>query len=102
MKNGREKFCELNVLEQSLTLINIQSIFGRMTGGCDLENIGGKKHSAATVNFSSNVSNWKKYYNDVRVVYQSPSGYGREGHRIFWSFYELACSDYREPSKIRL
>ena len=44
-----------------------------MTGGCDLENIGGKKHSAATVNFSSNVSNWKKYYNDVRVVYQSPS-----------------------------
>lgn len=74
LKNGREKFCKLNVLEQAVTLINIQSIFGRMTGGCDLENIGGKKHSAATVNFSSNVSNWKKYYNDVRVVYQSPSG----------------------------
>lgn len=42
LKNGREKFCKLNVLEQAVTLINIQSIFGRMTGGCDLENIGGK------------------------------------------------------------
>ena len=84
LKNGREKFCKLNVLEQAVTLINIQSIFGRMTGGCDLENIGGKKHSAATVNFSSNVSNWKKYYNDVRVVYQSPSGiWERRSQNIF-------------------
>lgn len=36
--------------------------------------IGGKTHSAATVSFSSTISNWKKNYTDVRIIDQSASG----------------------------
>lgn len=72
--NGMEKFHMLSVFEQSQVLLNIQQVFGRMAGGCDLTLIGGKGKSAATVNFSSSISNWKKYYSDVRIIDQSPSG----------------------------
>ena len=72
--NGMEKFHMLSVFEQSQVLLNIQQVFGRMAGGCDLTLIGGKGKSAATVSFSSSISNWKKYYSDVRIIDQSPSG----------------------------
>lgn len=71
---GREKFQKLSVFEQGKVLLNIQQVFGRMTGGCDLLLIGGKGKSAATVSFSSSISNWKKKYSDVRIIDQSPSG----------------------------
>ena len=74
LKGGRDKFISLDVFEQVKCLLNIQQIFGRMTGGCDLTAVGGKAKSAATVNFSSTISNWKKNYNDVRIVDQSPAG----------------------------
>ena len=45
-----------------------------MSAGCDLTLIGGKAHSAATVSFSSIISNWKKNYSDVRIIDQSASG----------------------------
>lgn len=54
--------------------MNIQTVFGRMTSGCDLSLIGGSSNSGATVNFSSTISNWKKLYSDVRIIDQSPSG----------------------------
>ena len=71
---GKEKFEKLEILQQSQALLNIHLIFGRMAGGCDLTLIGGKKKSASTGNFSSTISNWKKYYSDVRIIDQSPSG----------------------------
>ena len=54
--------------------MNIQSVFGRMTGGCDLTLIGGSAHSAATGSLSTTISNWKKKYSTVRIIDQSPSG----------------------------
>lgn len=71
--DGKEKFEKLEIMEQSQLLLNIHMIFGRMTGGCDLTLIGGKKKSAVTT-LSSAISNWKKYYSDVRLIDQSPSG----------------------------
>lgn len=72
--DGREKFMACSVLEQCQVLLNIHQVFGRMTAGCDLTLIGGKSHSAATVNFSSTISNWNKNYTDVRIIDQSASG----------------------------
>ena len=74
IKNGRDKFAHLDIFEQTKVLLNIQLVFSRMAGGCDLSVIGGKSHSAATVSFSASLSNWKKYYSDVRLIDQSPSG----------------------------
>lgn len=74
VESGREKFVSLNIRDQVLTLLNLHIVFGRMTGGCDLSCIGGSKKTAATVSFSSTVSNWKKYYSDVRIIDQSASG----------------------------
>lgn len=74
VESGREKFVSLNIRDQVLTLLNLHIVFGRMTGGCDLSCIGGSKKTAATVNFSSTISNWKKYYSDVRIIDQSASG----------------------------
>lgn len=74
LENGREKFLTLDIVEQSQILLNIQQIFGRMASGCDLQLIGGKKSSGATVSFSSTISNWKKYYSDVRIIDQSVTG----------------------------
>lgn len=72
--DGREKFLILSIFNQSQVLLNIQQVFGRMAGGCDLVLIGGKGKSAATVSFSSSISNWKKRYSDVRIIDQSSSG----------------------------
>lgn len=74
IKGGRDKFVSLDIIEQAKCLLNIQQIFGRMIGGCDLTAVGGKSNSAATNSFSSNISNWKKNYGDVRIVDQSPAG----------------------------
>ena len=72
--NGRNKFLALDVKEQCKVLMNIQQVFARMTSGCDLKAIGGSKNSAATVSFSTSISNWKKKYSDVRIIDCSVSG----------------------------
>ncbi len=72
--DGFDKFCLLDVKQQALSLLNIIQSFGRIASGCDFELIGGKKHSAATVNFSSSVSNWSKKYGNVRIIDYSTSG----------------------------
>lgn len=71
---GKEEFKKLSIEEQCQVLLNIQSVFGRMTGGCDLTLIGGSAHSAATGSLSTTISNWKKKYSTVRIIDQSPSG----------------------------
>lgn len=73
--DGREKFKACKKIEtQCNVLMNILSCFGRMTGGCDLTAIGGAANSGKTENFSAKMSNWKKYYTDVRIIDQSASG----------------------------
>ncbi len=71
---GREKFIALSPVEQAQALLNLHAVFGRISSGCDLTLIGGAAHTAATVNFSSTLSNWKKYYHDVRIIDPSSSG----------------------------
>ena len=71
---GIEKFKKLNITEQCQVLLNIHSVFGRMTGGCNLKLIGGSTYTGATKGFNSKISNWKNYYSDVRIIDQSPSG----------------------------
>lgn len=74
LEAGREKFYELSITDQAICLMNLHQVFSRMTGGCDLTLIGGSKNSAATVSFSSSLSNWKKKYKDVRIIDASVSG----------------------------
>ena len=74
VESGREKFISLDIKDQVSTLINLHTVFGRMTAGCDLSHIGGTKKTAATVGLSSIISNWGKKYSDVRVIDQSASG----------------------------
>lgn len=73
--NGKEKFTKLDIKEQCAALMNIHSVFTRLSaGGCDLSYIGGAKHAAATNSFSASASNWRKNYSVVSIVNCSPSG----------------------------
>lgn len=74
LKKGEGKFLNLEIYQQAEVLLNAISAFGRVSGGCDLSLIGGAKGSGATNGFSTNVSNWKKTYSDVRVIDSSVSG----------------------------
>lgn len=68
LMDGQEQFGKLNIKEQCVVLMNIQTVFGRMTSGCDLSLSGGSPNSGATVKFSSTISNWRKNYSDVRII----------------------------------
>lgn len=74
LEKGKDKFISLSAPEQAKALMNIHNVFGRLSGGCDLTAIGGGSKAAATVNFSSTISNWKKNYSDVRIIDSSASG----------------------------
>ena len=73
LRNGREKFAKLDIAEQAKFLMQILTVFGRSSGGCDLRPVGGVG-KAAVVSISSSLSNWKKKYTDVRIIDQSASG----------------------------
>lgn len=70
--DGKEKFISLDVKKQVSALLSIHQVFGRI-GGCDLTLIDGAG-KAAVSNISSNISNWKKNYKDVRIVDCSTTG----------------------------
>lgn len=74
MEKGRNAFTKLEVAEQCKCLMQLLQVFGRMSGGCDLTAIGGVKTACATGGFSAVVSNWKKTYQDVRIIDSSASG----------------------------
>ena len=54
-------------------LCGIVSLFGRNGQGADLRLIGGAGKAGVSM-LSSAVSNWKKYYSDVRIIDQSAAG----------------------------
>lgn len=43
------------------------------SGACNMNAMGGNPTSGA-VYLSTNISNWKKYYSDVRIIDRSSSG----------------------------
>ena len=72
VSRGRERFSNLDISEQALMLLTIHGLFARAIHA-DLTAVGeGSAVGAAKI--SSNISNWKKNYTDVRIVDQSASG----------------------------
>lgn len=71
---GKSIFYSLSETKQAEVLLNIHTLFGRVASGSDLSAIGGEKISGATTSFSTTVSNWRKYYKDIRLIDVSPSG----------------------------
>ena len=74
LEKGRDKFISLGIKEQASALLSIHQVFGRVSGGCDLQLVGGAGTAAATKSFHANVSNWKKNYSDVRIIDSSATG----------------------------
>lgn len=70
--SGRERFIALTCESQAGVLLGILGLFGRAPSA-DLTDIGGVLKAGVTT-LSSTVSNWKKNYNDVRIIDQSASG----------------------------
>jgi CRISPR-associated endonuclease Csn1 len=65
-------FEALNVFGQVDILLQIQGIFGRIKQA-DLNKIS-ESQSSGIAKMSLNLSNWKKRYDDVRIIDQSASG----------------------------
>jgi len=72
LQAGEQRFAQLDVIEQAKCLLQIVTVFGRISGS-DLSAIGGASKAAVTT-LSSALSNWKKKYTDVRLVDMSASG----------------------------
>lgn len=68
----RDRFISLVPSAQVGVLLQIQGMFGRLIKA-DLTPIGGVASTGVTA-LSSSLSNWKKYYTDVRIIDQSASG----------------------------
>lgn len=70
---GKKKFADLAPNVQIDVLAEILIVFSRNGGGSNLTLISGAGGAGAPT-LSSNISNWKKVYSDVRIIDQSPSG----------------------------
>ena len=74
LEKGEQKFQALDIFAQAEALLRIHTLFSKMSsGGCDLSSIGGAAHEASTT-LSTNISNWKKSYSDVRIIDRAASG----------------------------
>lgn len=74
LADGFENFKSLPLETQVLTLLNILLLFKTCRAGTtDLSVIGGSKNAGA-LTLSTNMSNWKKSYSDVRIIDVSASG----------------------------
>lgn len=73
LATGKEKFAAQDVFTQTACLLQIVGIFGRINNGFDLTAID-EAPKAARSKLSSNLSNWKKSYSDVRIIDTTASG----------------------------
>ncbi|MBQ4071455.1 MAG: type II CRISPR RNA-guided endonuclease Cas9 [Clostridia bacterium] len=73
LRCGRDKFVSADICDQAKCLLEILSVFGRSSGGCDLETVGGKGRAGAC-RINASFSNWRKSYTDVRIIDQTASG----------------------------
>lgn len=71
--SGRKRFINLPLFDQVKVLLTIHGVFAGLGGGLDLTSIGGTSTGGSTT-LRAMVSNWKKYYKDVRIIDSSPSG----------------------------
>lgn len=71
---GKKLFEKASLEEQINCILQMIALYktGR-SGGCDITCIGGAKN-AGVVSLSSHISNWKKYFNEVRIIDQSSAG----------------------------
>lgn len=65
-------FKKLNVPDQAYVLLQIQGIFARVKQA-DLKHLA-ESSSSGIATMSTNLSNWKKAYTDIRIIDQSSSG----------------------------
>lgn len=70
---GKAKFASQDVFTQTACLLQIVGISGRMNNGFDLTAID-EAPKAAVSRLSTNLSNWKKSYSDVRIIDTTASG----------------------------
>ncbi len=71
---GRDRFEKLSLESQVECLMQIVSLYKtNRSFKCNLEYIGGSKNGGSIL-LSSNLSNWRKTYKDVRIIDQSASG----------------------------
>ena len=73
LQKGNKKFGEADLVAQCLCLLNIVQLMGSGSGGADLSVAGGTKSAGAKAT-SAKLSNWKKRYQDVRILDLSASG----------------------------
>ena len=70
---ARNKFISSDIVDQMACLFGLLQLMGGKINNCDLSIVGGAKKSGSVVR-SSKLSNWTKYYQDVRIVDTSASG----------------------------
>ena len=74
LKRGVDKFDQLEIKEQLMTLLAIVNLLKtNRAGGCDLTSIGGVS-KAGVVSLNSKVSNWAKSYKSARFAFVDFSG----------------------------
>ena len=72
--NGMSKFAALQAEQQAEILLGIINNMGRSSGaGVDLCLLGGVANAAVTT-LSTSLSNWKKLFTTVRIIYSDASG----------------------------
>jgi CRISPR-associated endonuclease Csn1 len=72
LRKRKNEFLQLDVIQQTSVLLQVQGILGRMKQA-DLERLS-ESSSSGIAKLSLNVSNWQKNYTDVRIIDQSASG----------------------------
>ena len=80
LKVHSEDFAKLNFFKQAYVLLQIQGVLGRIKAA-DLKDLEGKQENgkekgknSGIMSLSLNLSSWKKYYKDVRIIDRSASG----------------------------
>jgi len=82
----RDKFVSLTMKEQIIVLsVLVDQFKTNRAAVCDMTLVGGVK-STGKLTLSSNVSNWLKKYNDIRIIDRSASGLREERSRNLREF----------------
>ena len=71
---GKDKFILLSTESQCQVLMEVVSVFGRLTNGVNLSEIGGPKKAAATVGFNADISSLEGKVNCISLVDYDASG----------------------------
>lgn len=73
LEKGAKEFADADAVDQVRCIMNIIQMMGAGGSAVDLSICGGSKKAGAKL-LSSNLSNWKKRYGEIRIVDESASG----------------------------